>query len=184
MDLLAAYSKLFPERLAIKRNLDTKGAAALKQKMHTEKLDHLLSGMYRLLETFLMVEEALFDQQGAENTELDDVMMMQMQARQSAVLLKEELLVKALGRHTCYDLYLKASLALTKKLESLPIKNSDDYWLMSQLHHWHYYHPDTRKIQQKMLGFIEATRYLDLCHLLSKLRYAAEWYSYAQIKPI
>ncbi len=164
------FGELFPERLmpAMPTENPT-DEAGLLQKMRYQKLAHLLSDMYRLLETFLVVEEALFEPSklGQGDTQLP--------ARQSGgISLKEELLVKALARRPAYDLYLKKSHALAQRTEALPAKNSDDYWLLSQLHHWQYYHPSTQKLNHQVPGIPEAMRQLDRCYLLSKLRYIAE----------
>ena len=183
MDLESAFPKLFPERLKVKKGLSKAETAIMKSKMLYNKLSHLQSDMYRLLETFLTVEEALFDHTGLYKGE-GNKLAIYLPARQSAIPYKDELLVKALSRRSFFDLYVKTSNSLIKRLECLPIKNVGDYWLLSQLHHWRYYHPSTHKTKLKEVGFLEAMYYLDSGHMLSKLRYIAEWYAYSQVKPI
>ncbi len=183
MSLEAAYRRLFSKRLELKKPLDKKESEARKQKMLAEKLDHLLSDMFRLLETFLVVEEALFNSEKEENGKSGKESPPQLQARQSGISIREELLVKALARRTAYEFFLKYSQALLAKTEGLPVKNTDDYWLLSQLHHWMYYHPATDKLRQKTPGVLEAMRHLDASYYLSKLRYAAELSAWKQIRP-
>ncbi len=183
VQLEAAYERLFADRLKINEPIDREDRLELKRKMLNEKLDHLLSDMFRLLKTFMVVEEAMFNPSSNRKKEKSMATSLQLQARQSnGISIGEELLVKSLGRHDAYELYLKYSQDLVKKTEALTVKNTDDYWLLTQLNHWQYYHPDTNKYQNKLHGISEAMRRLDQCYLLSKLRYIAELLARAQIQ--
>jgi hypothetical protein len=182
MQLEAAYQRLFSQRLELKPSVKGAQAALKKQKMADDKLNHLLSDLYRMLETFLVVEEATFDAAKQKKRANNRSSNQQLQARQATVSLKDELLQKALARRLHFDQFEKHSLPLFKKLEEIPAKNSDDYWSLSQLQHWLYYHPGADKQKPKTPGFIEAMHHLDCCYILSKLRYFAELNAYKQIR--
>lgn len=177
MQLEVAFARLFADRL------NPKEGEVKKRKMLIEKLDHLLSNMFRLLETFLVVEEALFDPEKMEGRKPGKEAPVQLQARQSGIPLREELLAKSLGRYTDYEHFLQYTRAMIEKTEKLSVPNSGDYLFLSELNHWWYYHPDTNKLQRNAPDIWVAMLHLDRFFVLSKLRYMAEWLSRQEIKP-
>jgi hypothetical protein len=180
MRLEAAFKRLFPDKLKRKKSLEpeTKNPQQILEK----KLNYFVSDVYRLLETFLAVEEALLSAPENNNTaSLSGCPLIP--ARQSGLPYKDELLFKGLGRHSDYALFERQAHYLLDKIAALPVLNSDDYWLTAQIHHWHYYHPATDKLKQKEPGILSAMQQLDLYYLLTKLRYAAELAAWGHIRP-
>ena len=185
MELEANYERLFSERLEVKQ--DTVGieeTAGKRRKMLDDKLNHLLSGIYHLLETFLAMEEAMFVPTMQKKVKDGEPEFIQLQARQSCITAKEELLMRALARRSNFEDFSKYSSPLISRLNDTPAKNSDDYWMLYQIHQWLYFHPGADKLGQKKPGFVSAAKHLDCCFVLTKLRQFAEWNAYSKIKSI
>ncbi len=121
------------------------------------RLNNLLSGMGKQIEQYLAVR-----------------MILAPDSKEGTNALYEQLLVKSLGLRNAGSYFRTEAKQLADEINARPLRDSEDYLALSQLHHQVYFNPDTPKFQEYPPYLQLATEQLDWYYYLAKLRYAAE----------
>lgn len=120
------------------------------------KFYNVVSGLSKQLERFLTIELVLRNSDRLQGGLFDFLLVRALHERNA-------------GRH-----FRTEANQLIEYLQTLEVQETDDLWMLYQLHHLVYFNPDTPKFGPYVAHLSSASQILDIYFCTSKLRLAAE----------